>query len=562
MTGKSNSSPSAVVGHGIEEEREPSVNMPSIELVISLNEQDSDLRRDPLRYLAAQTRAATVADGDKKTTKARPSSLDQTTVHSSLTRSFSLQPATPKTPASNHLEAERNRFFDAYTSTPTTLHSMHSLRSSTPEAGMYQASINTSFTNVALKSRKASRRASTLIKGKVEKPWLNDRKRLRSHKLAFWAFMASALTGVVGAALLMYFAYASVPRDKYCLVLEDHFDGSELDKSIWFHEQEVGGFGNSEFEWTTDSINNSFVENGHLYIVPTLTSDHLGEQAVLNGYAVNLTQSGQCTAPVPSNHSCAVTSNSTTGVILPPVQSARLMTNFSRTIKYGRVEVRAKMPTGDWLWPAIWMLPKYSVYGDWPRSGEIDIIETKGNMPRSRQDDASNNMHSTLHFGPDWLFDGYGFATKVRKLWHKYYNQDFHTFGLEWTEESIFTWERSPVWRNMQVNMKPGGFWKLGEFPQRMGNGTLLDDPWAGRPEPFAKSAPFDQEFYLILNVAVGGTNGYFQDRQGDNKPWSNDAENPRAQFWASKDQWLPTWPRDPRDRGMVVDYVKMWQKC
>ena len=87
-----------------------------------------------------------------------------------------------------------------------------------------------------------------------------------------------------------------------------------------------------------------------------------------------------------------------------------------------------------------------------------------------------------------------------------------------------------------------------------MANGTLVDNPWAGVQGPHADAAPFDQEFYLILNVAVGGTNGYFRDGQGDNKPWSNDADNARAQFWAAKDKWLPTWPKDPRQRGLEVE--------
>ncbi|SPO29567.1 related to beta-1,3-glucan binding protein [Ustilago trichophora] len=540
-----------------EEQMEELRDMPSIESVISQVNRDAGDTTPPLSPSLQATQP----------TKGAPSLERSASGTGAVSPSHSLVhgPFTPRTPALNHLHAERNRFFSNHSTMPAALHSSQSLRSPcSPQAGMYQASINTSLTNVALKSRKATsiRHAQTILQSKPEKPWLEDKKRQKSHRVAFWTFVAAAFTGVVGAALLMYFAYASVPRDKYCLVLEEHFDGPELDKNIWFHEQETGGYGNKQFEWTTDSINNTFVKDGHLYIVPTLTSDHVGQEAVLNGYTLNLTRSGQCTARAKDDASCAVASNSTTGVILPPVQSARIMTNFSRSIKYGRVEVRAKMPTGDWLWPAIWMLPKDSVYGDWPRSGEIDIVETKGNMPRFRQDDASNNMHSTLHFGPNWLFDGYGFATKIRKLWHTYYNQDFHTFGLEWTEDKIFTWERSPVWRNMQVNMKPGGFWKLGEFPSRMGNGTLLDDPWAGRPDRYARSAPFDQEFYLILNVAVGGTNGFFPDRQGDNKPWSNDAENARAQFWTSRDQWLPTWPKDPRQRGMAVDYVKMWQKC
>ena len=67
------------------------------------------------------------------------------------------------------------------------------------------------------------------------------------------------------------------------------------------------------------------------------------------------------------------------GNYINPIRSARLRTAKSFSLKYGRVEVRAKLPKGDWLWPAIWMLPTYQEYGTWPVSGEIDIMESRGN---------------------------------------------------------------------------------------------------------------------------------------------------------------------------------------
>ena len=60
--------------------------------------------------------------------------------------------------------------------------------------------------------------------------------------------------------------------------------------------------------------------------------------------------------------------------------SGKLTTLESVAIKYGRVEVKAKLPKGNWLWPAIWLLPKYQEYGSWPASGEIDIMESRGNV--------------------------------------------------------------------------------------------------------------------------------------------------------------------------------------
>jgi len=133
----------------------------------------------------------------------------------------------------------------------------------------------------------------------------------------------------------------------------------------------------------TDSPTNSFVKDGKLYILPTLTSDIIGRDAVFNGYTYNLTG---CTNI--DWKACGVVSNSTNGVVINPVQSARLTTRKSHNIQFGKVEVKAKIPRGygrvpfaphvaifidtpesDWLWPAIWMLPVDSAYGTWPMSG-------------------------------------------------------------------------------------------------------------------------------------------------------------------------------------------------
>lgn len=133
---------------------------------------------------------------------------------------------------------------------------------------------------------------------------------------------------------------------------------------------------NHEFEMTTASENNSYTRDGVLYIVPTLTSDVIGKSAIFNGYTYNVTgcTNGNLTA-------CSAVSNASIGAVINPVQSAKLTTKFSRSIQYGRIEVRARLPKGDWLWPAIWMLPTDNEYGAWPASGEIDIMESRGNGP-------------------------------------------------------------------------------------------------------------------------------------------------------------------------------------
>lgn len=153
-------------------------------------------------------------------------------------------------------------------------------------------------------------------------------------------------------------------------MLNDDFSNG-LDLNTWSHEVRVDGYGNGEFEWTTASPNNSFVKDGVLYIVPTLTSDVLDPDLITNGYTLNLTADGTCTSTNVTQ--CVAHSNSSLLTIINPVQSARLTTKNSVSIKYGKVEISARFPTGDWLWPSIFMLPVNETYGPWPASGEIDV---------------------------------------------------------------------------------------------------------------------------------------------------------------------------------------------
>lgn len=156
-------------------------------------------------------------------------------------------------------------------------------------------------------------------------------------------------------------------------------------------------------QWTHTffcSTNNSFVRDGKLYILPTLTSDSVGDAAILDGYTLNLTSAGTCTSANTSDYYCAAASNASTGTVIPPVQSARINTKIrGKSIRYGKVEITARMPTGDWIWPAVWMMPVHNAYGPWPASGEIDIFEGKGNPSRKRGDGLSARGSSTLHYG-------------------------------------------------------------------------------------------------------------------------------------------------------------------
>ena len=96
--------------------------------------------------------------------------------------------------------------------------------------------------------------------------------------------------------------------------------------------------------------------------------------------------------------------------IVNPIQSARLRTERSLSFRYGRMEIEAKLPKGDWLWPALWLLPKYQKYGVWPTSGEIDLMEARGNanlLDAAGNEIGISTMGFAVHFGPSKTENGY-----------------------------------------------------------------------------------------------------------------------------------------------------------
>lgn len=148
--------------------------------------------------------------------------------------------------------------------------------------------------------------------------------------------------------------------------------------------------------------------------------------------------------------------------------SASLMSRFKGDWLYGRIEVRAKIPTGKGSWPAIWMLPSNNLYGGWPYSGEIDIMENVGYDPLA--------IVTTVHF---YGTDGSGHQSNGTSTFRNTPWEVFYTYAIEWTPEQI-DWYIDDI--KVHTYYKPSqADWRL----------------W-----------PFDERFYLILNLAIGGTWG------------------------------------------------------
>jgi len=215
-------------------------------------------------------------------------------------------------------------------------------------------------------------------------------------------------------------------------VWSDEFSALQLDPETWFFESGDGsqyglnGWGNNELQWyLPDSVE---LANGML----TITA----RQESQNGY--NFT-------------------------------SARLHTRDRFAFRYGRIEARIRLPGGQGLWPAFWLMPQDEVYGGWAASGEIDIIEAV-NLGGT----GGNEVHGTLHYGGAWpnnLFTGnqYLVATSA--------TDEFHDYALEWDVAEIRWYVDDVLYATQNV--------------------------WTSTGAPYP--APFDQYFYIILNVAVGG---------------------------------------------------------
>ena len=116
--------------------------------------------------------------------------------------------------------------------------------------------------------------------------------------------------------------------------------------------------------------------------------------------------------------------------------------------------------------------------------------------------------HTHPHTGPDPAADAWWRTTAGRAIRRSDFSDNFHTFGVEWSENYIFTYIDSRLHTVLWVGLKEKPLWQKGEFASYVdSNSSYYVDPWSNTGR---KNTPFDQPFYLILNVAVGGTNGWF----------------------------------------------------
>ena len=273
------------------------------------------------------------------------------------------------------------------------------------------------------------------------------------------AFYAVSAATMIALVIVVSVAITAEPKGKeWKLVWSDEFDGTEIDRAKWDFDlgngfynydasQWISGWGNGELQYYTKDTENAFVTDGHLHIK----------------------------ALKQSRDGCGYTS--------ARVKSRKSDGSALFNKRYGRFEFRAKLPTGQGVWPALWMLPQEEKYGGWATSGEIDVLEARGQEP--------HKIVGTLHFGGKWPVNAStsedfmlpGGATIA----------DFHVYAVEWEPGEIRWYFDDQLFSTRQ-------FWWSSS---KTAGGQGVKPANAGDLNPWP--APFDQPFYLVMNVAVGG---------------------------------------------------------
>jgi len=281
---------------------------------------------------------------------------------------------------------------------------------------------------------------------------------MRIPSLIVSPFLLLSLTSRGGGAIAQPPVHP--PTSAFTLVWSDEFssaNGSAPDSTKWTYDIGGGGWGNQELEYYTSRPQNVQIQNGNL-VITALQENYTGTDGIARNYT-----------------------------------SARLKTQNLFAQAYGRFEARIKIPRGQGIWPAFWMLGSDITQNGWPKCGEIDIMENIGREP--------GIIHGSLH-GPSSVAPTSDRTSTIFLPAGQNYADDFHVYAIEWEPGAVRYYVDSNNYATFtRVQWPAGGQWV------------------------------FDHPFFILLNLAVGGS-----------WPGSPDAS---TQF----------------PQQMLVDYVRVYSK-
>jgi beta-glucanase (GH16 family) len=277
--------------------------------------------------------------------------------------------------------------------------------------------------------------------------------------MATKATIIAVMIPLLSCSLAAQKATASPASSPWTLVWSDEFNGENgapPDSSKWTFEVGGGGWGNQELEYYTSRAQNAYQQDGNL-VINVLPEKYTGADGVTRNYT-----------------------------------SARLKTEGKFSQAYGRFEARIKIPRGQGIWPAFWMLGGDIEKVGWPTCGEIDIMENIGREPEL--------VHGTIH-GPGYS-GAKGIGAPFAPASRNAFADDFHVYAVEWEPEAIRFYVDDHVYATRTPRDLPAGA------------------KWV-----------YDHPFFLLLNVAVGGS-------------------------WPGSPDATSTFPQK-----MLVDYVRVYQR-
>ncbi|XP_013136472.1 PREDICTED: beta-1,3-glucan-binding protein-like, partial [Papilio polytes] len=294
------------------------------------------------------------------------------------------------------------------------------------------------------------------------------------------------------------------------LLFEDNFSSTLQDGQIWTPEVKIPLQPDYPFNLYEDTAE---VRDGKLLISPKTLTSKYGNDFLRSSLSLS--------------HSCTGTTYEECNFeafgpqILPPIITAKITTKRSFSFKYGRIEVRAKMPLGDWLIPLIQLEPRDNIYGSMDyESGLMRVACVKGNLEMSRK----------LYGGPivtksEPLRSEYLRQKQSNQQWSKY----FHNYTLVWTPDNIL----------LYVDGENYGRITAEALSTKLYNGGSM--------------APLDEMFYISIGMDVGGVNEF---NDSPTKPWENSSNKATLDFWNSRNTWIPTWTSKST---LSVDYVRVY---
>ncbi|XP_066149676.1 beta-1,3-glucan-binding protein-like [Euwallacea fornicatus] len=313
------------------------------------------------------------------------------------------------------------------------------------------------------------------------------------------------------------------------LIFHSHFENFlENRDKLWTVQTRFASEPDFEFVIYEDNPQTLSIHNGRLIIKPILTDSIYGEGFVARPGTLDLGE--RCTG-IKSIECCQ---NLVGRQIIPPVMSSQLTTKGKFSFKYGRIDIRAKLPKGDWLYPELFLNSENEEYGSGYESGQIRVAFLGGN------EDTNKKLQGGLILGNSLAARKY--AMKSIDQYQSWTNE-YHNFSVLWKPDSISLKVDNVVFGSIFPPNR--GFWSLA---------SNLNLKNSERWKQGSKMAPFDKEMNIVVGVGAGGHN--FEDRSDNTKPWINSQVLSQKNFYKARNSWEATWGKEAQ---MEVEYVKVW---